>query len=499
MASNDVERVKAEGNKMFTAGKFAAAAVAYGDALMCLPSPPPYDRLSVASVLHSNRAMCYKQLSNWDMVEQDAKRAIDYDRFNAKGHYLLGLCLCRRSAWAEGVSTLTKAREMAVRQKRPPALINEFESAIAAARYEWHAASVEAEYRADETLKAILLDALHARRERDEAKLKAAQRIDSHAIGANATSHMEVDTTTASSGNMVISSPQPSAGNGTPPPPSSPSMSPKKLSTPVFPPVMRRYSSLVLSPMEETSAGPAAPEKDATVDAGSGASVVQLAAGSLASDTRAGQLSRQNSLAAGDVIMAGPGESSTLVQSLLSKAQAVIRSSSFEPGQSVPTPQPPVVVSVDVGSETAGASAAPTSTGSVELPQSVVRALDDDHVHYCACIEQLFSERDALRRSRDIPEAYICGITLDLMLDPVITPYGHSYERAALEQYLKTAKSEDPRTRKPLRIAQLISNLALKESIAGWLRDHPWAHPRLPYDAATGKVSTTAAESEPSA
>ena len=66
------------------------------------------------------------------------------------------------------------------------------------------------------------------------------------------------------------------------------------------------------------------------------------------------------------------------------------------------------------------------------------------------------------------------------MLDPVLTPCGHSYERVALEHYLKSVKAEDPLSRKFLSVEMLIPNIALRQAINAYLAENPWAHPLLP-------------------
>jgi hypothetical protein len=63
-----------------------------------------------------------------------------------------------------------------------------------------------------------------------------------------------------------------------------------------------------------------------------------------------------------------------------------------------------------------------------------------------------------------ILDACCCPLTLERMEDPVISPYGHSYERAAITKVLR----RDPRcptTRKELHIMDLCPNRALKEII----------------------------------
>lgn len=50
------------------------------------------------------------------------------------------------------------------------------------------------------------------------------------------------------------------------------------------------------------------------------------------------------------------------------------------------------------------------------------------------------------------------------MRDPVITPLGHSYERAALEEHLKRSPT-DPLTNSPLNLDDVRPNRGLREAI----------------------------------
>lgn len=69
---------------------------------------------------------------------------------------------------------------------------------------------------------------------------------------------------------------------------------------------------------------------------------------------------------------------------------------------------------------------------------------------------------------------FMCPVTQDVMEDPVITPYGHSYERNALENWLKN-NATDPLTSQALNPAMLIENRNLKEAIATWKKvDSDW-------------------------
>jgi len=77
------------------------------------------------------------------------------------------------------------------------------------------------------------------------------------------------------------------------------------------------------------------------------------------------------------------------------------------------------------------------------------------------------------------------------MVDPVLCPEGHSFERAAIEAWLRTHNT-NPVTRKPLTADQLSPNRALKESIALFLEKHGDAVQAMRH-AATGTKETTAA------
>jgi len=67
-------------------------------------------------------------------------------------------------------------------------------------------------------------------------------------------------------------------------------------------------------------------------------------------------------------------------------------------------------------------------------------------------------------KDQDVPDSYYCPLTFELMVDPVIDPDGHSYERTAIEEWLRI-NPVSPMTRSLLTIGDLRPNRALKESI----------------------------------
>ena len=61
-------------------------------------------------------------------------------------------------------------------------------------------------------------------------------------------------------------------------------------------------------------------------------------------------------------------------------------------------------------------------------------------------------------------DSFICPINQTIMTDPVITPYGTTYERSAILNWLKKNKT-DPLTKKKLTADMLITNFALRDAI----------------------------------
>eukprot|EP00210_Caulerpa_lentillifera_P006949 g6644.t1 len=63
-----------------------------------------------------------------------------------------------------------------------------------------------------------------------------------------------------------------------------------------------------------------------------------------------------------------------------------------------------------------------------------------------------------------VEECIYCPITFEVMKDPVIAADGHTYERRAIEQWLRR-KQESPVTRQPISSTLLTPNLAIKHII----------------------------------
>ncbi|WIA10610.1 hypothetical protein OEZ85_010792 [Tetradesmus obliquus] len=98
------ESLKAEGNSLFSKGKYGAAADLYTEGITLDPS---------YAVLYVNRALCYKKSNRWEQVAKDAQTALGLSRDLMKAHYLLGVAQREIGQLSEGISHLSKALEQA--------------------------------------------------------------------------------------------------------------------------------------------------------------------------------------------------------------------------------------------------------------------------------------------------------------------------------------------------------------------------------------------------
>lgn len=90
-------------------------------------------------------------------------------------------------------------------------------------------------------------------------------------------------------------------------------------------------------------------------------------------------------------------------------------------------------------------------------------------------IEEVFGQAEAQRlKRREVPDWAIDNITFAVMVDPVITKHGHSYDRATIMDHLRRSET-DPLTREPLTEADLRPNLGLKAACDEFLKENGWA------------------------
>lgn len=66
-----------------------------------------------------------------------------------------------------------------------------------------------------------------------------------------------------------------------------------------------------------------------------------------------------------------------------------------------------------------------------------------------------------------VPNEFMCPITMVLMKDPVLATDGFTYEKEAIEQWLRS-NTKSPMTREPMRLDGLRPNRALRDAIQRW-------------------------------
>jgi U-box domain len=71
-----------------------------------------------------------------------------------------------------------------------------------------------------------------------------------------------------------------------------------------------------------------------------------------------------------------------------------------------------------------------------------------------------------------VPDEFICPLTLTVMRDPVVSKFGHSYERDAILSWLVEHRQTCPLTRKPLSLGGIITNHQLRGQIRKWQLEH---------------------------
>ena len=67
----------------------------------------------------------------------------------------------------------------------------------------------------------------------------------------------------------------------------------------------------------------------------------------------------------------------------------------------------------------------------------------------------LFSQDLTSGENPDLKESLLCPLTGKLFVDPVSTPYGHTYEKSAILEFMANNNNLDPKAGKRLRCEDL--------------------------------------------
>lgn len=74
--------------------------------------------------------------------------------------------------------------------------------------------------------------------------------------------------------------------------------------------------------------------------------------------------------------------------------------------------------------------------------------------------------------SIEIPEEFLCPLTLEIMKDPVMTRHLYSFERGAIVEWLARGNDHCPLSRKPMGLRDIITNHKLRAQIQKWQREN---------------------------
>ena len=90
-------------------------------------------------------------------------------------------------------------------------------------------------------------------------------------------------------------------------------------------------------------------------------------------------------------------------------------------------------------------------------------------------IENFLVDDYSRAQENDVPHFLTDAITMDIPLDPYVTPSGYSYNKDAILNHVKTSGYTDPISRKPFKSENdLVENKALKKVIFDYILKNPW-------------------------
>lgn len=81
------------------------------------------------------------------------------------------------------------------------------------------------------------------------------------------------------------------------------------------------------------------------------------------------------------------------------------------------------------------------------------------------------SSSNSNEKSKEIPEHFICPISMDVMSNPLMSKGGQNYDRQSILQWLRRGNANCPLTRQPLVPSKLVPNNMLKMSIFQWQKE----------------------------
>ena len=82
------------------------------------------------------------------------------------------------------------------------------------------------------------------------------------------------------------------------------------------------------------------------------------------------------------------------------------------------------------------------------------------------------TEDEGVNSDEDIPEEFICPLTLEIYSDPLMSRRGLNFERKTIIEWLDRGHETCPLTRDPLGYRGLVPNARLRLEVEEWKRKH---------------------------
>jgi len=120
-----------------------------------------------------------------------------------------------------------------------------------------------------------------------------------------------------------------------------------------------------------------------------------------------------------------------------------------------------------------GQTAFPSFSDDEEEEEDAFDAMDDDDEDEPRGSKPNSLNFDANALDEEPPDLYLCPITHELMRDPCVCNDGFTYERAAIEAWLRGKQHPvSPMTGEQVDAGKLIPNHSLKSDIISWMEMH---------------------------
>lgn len=479
-SEKQAEAAKKQGNIYFKKEKLGAAIEAYTEAIALCPQVPVY---------WTNRALCERKRNEWEKVEADCRKALELDNKSVKGHYMLGLALLHHQQYGRAVAELEKALDLGRGVTAGTSyMVEEIWQELAKARYTQWEDSATARRQQQNQLQSYLHHLLYLD---NQSKLKEITSVMTPFEFLDPSSEQLQDWRDCKpqEGEERIRLPTTDEDEG------SSGLGEEHCGAPgvevdgrrdggsLYPPIYgqteeheheheqadehkHEQQQEVEEEAEERTCELAGEEGGKRVEGTSGNHGIGESKPERRRSTEPARfdplnnkfsLQRRKSLQLRvDKLLKTAAEDETKAASSSSR--------SWDEDKTSYTIYDVFKVFKEMVRLQQG-KAGQELLRTTELYERRSKALDD-----------LFDKVAAPDISGEVPDHLCCTITMEIFRDPVMTPSGITYERAALNEHLKKVGHFDPISRAPLSPQQIFPNLAVRDAVQSFLAEHGWAY-----------------------